>query len=119
MTKGLDVDLITIGGGAAIDMFADRLPAILENLRDPNTPPGESRKIVLTIEFSTDEERQRVLTKVDLKMKLAGINPVATQVFLGKRDGELVAVHFDPVQRGLFDDESEEKKSDVLPITGT
>lgn len=99
------VTLDTIGGGALPELFDAELARILANIADPNTDPSTKR--VITITVSVKPNRDRDVADVELKCssKLAGIMTVATQLFMGKHQGKLIAVEADPRQSNLFDQE--------------
>lgn len=119
MTEGKDslrdVDLTTLKGGAAIELWQREFARVLENIEDPNTEATEEREITLKITFKPEDDREvngcKILCKAN---KLAGPRAIGTTVHIGRRYGALVAVEYDPNQGDIFDPEA---GADVTPIS--
>lgn len=104
------ITLSSIGNGAAFELFQERLTEVLENIQDPNTDPDASRKIVLEFTFKMrDGSREMGGVTIKAKTSLAGTKPVGAVVYVGRKDGRVVADEHDPRQFGMFDDESKKK----------
>lgn len=101
MQQGVTLD--TIGGGALAELFRVELSRVLANIDDPNTDAGAKRAISIDVVFSPTGERNSAAVSISCTSKLSGIKRVATQVFMGRRDGKLIAVESDPRQSTLFD----------------
>lgn len=97
------VTLDTIGGGALAELFAVELARILTNIADPNMDAKAKRSMTLTVTFKPSRDRDVADVALTCTSKLAGIQTVAAQVFLGKHKGALIAVESDPRQSTLFD----------------
>ena len=97
------VTLDTIGGGALAELFAVELARILANIADPNMDAKAKRSMTLTVTFKPSRDRDVADVALTCTSKLAGIQTVAAQVFLGKHKGQLIAVESDPRQSTLFD----------------
>jgi hypothetical protein len=99
------VTLDTIAGGALSELFEAELSRILANIADPNTDTKAKR--VITIQVAFKPNRDRDIADVELKChsKLAGIMTVNSVLYMGRREGKLIAVESDPRQSRLFDDE--------------
>lgn len=82
--------LETLGGGAALEKFADELTRVLENIRDPNTEPEAKRKVVLEVTFAPDADREVVKVIIAARSTLAGTKPHGDVMFVGRRDGHIV-----------------------------
>jgi hypothetical protein len=52
-----EVSLVTIGGGAAVELFDDALKEALRNIADPNTEAKTPRDIVLKVRIRPSESR--------------------------------------------------------------
>lgn len=107
-----EVALDTLAGGALPERFDMQLAKVLENIQDPNTEATEVRSITLEVKLKPSEDRDRAQTAVRVKTKLAGPKPVETTVHMGRKDGRLVAVDYDPRQSELFQDSD----PDVTPL---
>jgi len=97
------VSLDTIGGGALVELFDAELSRILANIADPNTDTKVQRRITLSVSFKPNRERDIADVTMKCESKLAGIQSVDSQLFLGKQKGKLIAVESDPRQTTLFD----------------
>lgn len=93
------IDLSTIQGGLALDMFDLELKKVMSNIEDPNTNPTAKRKIVITVGFKPDNQRKLGVSTVAVHSQLAPIEPHAKNVyFKHDENGELSAFEDDPVQ---------------------
>lgn len=99
------VSLDTIGGGALGELFAAELARVLANIADPNTDNASKRVITIQVAFKPNRERDNAAVELKCHSKLAGINTVSSTVYMGRREGKLIAVESDPRQSRLFDDE--------------
>lgn len=101
------IDVVTLGtiaGGAALERFQDGLLRILENIEDPNTAATAKRKLVLTVEFHPSKKRDSADVFINVETKPAPAEKFPTRVFIGRHNGQLVAVENDPRQQRLFDE---------------
>lgn len=105
------VMLETIGGGALRELFGAELERVMANIRDINTDPAQKRVITMTVELKPDAKREGADVKLRCSSKLAGIMTVNTQLFMGMKEGKLVAVESDVRQGALFD-----KPGDIKPL---
>ena len=87
-------DLLSIGGGAAVELFAAELKRVIENIRDPNTEASGKRRIRLEFVFQPDKNREIVATLISANATLGSTKPVSEVVFVGRKDGELVGTVF-------------------------
>lgn len=99
------VTLDTIGGGALSELFTEELARVLANIADPNMDVGSKRTITITVTFKPNRDRDVADVALACRSKLAGLVTVDTQLFMGRKDGKLVAVESDPRQSNLFDRE--------------
>lgn len=86
------ITLAALNDGAAEELFQVALRRVLENLDDPNTHFKGKRRISLTLDFETDEERKSCRVHIACSTKLASARPSSTTLFVGRRNGELIAV---------------------------
>lgn len=99
------VKLDNIGGGALSELFEAELARVLANIADPNTDAKAKRTIAIEVMFKPSEDRDVADVQLKCASKLAGIKKVSSVLYMGKRDGRLIAVESDPRQSRLFDDE--------------
>jgi len=97
------VTLVSIANGAALELFERELTAVLSNIQDINTSPRQSREITIKFRFKPDESRESAMVNVAVSSKVAGVRPIDREVFLGKQNGEPVAVQSNPRQGKIFD----------------
>lgn len=97
------VSLETLGQGAAVELFADELRKVLDNILDVNTKASAKRSVTLTLEIKPDEDRSFAHTSLEVKSKLAPTKPVGVPIYIGKHAGAAVATERDNRQLS-FDD---------------
>ena len=95
------VTLESLADGAAAELWQSALARVLENIDDPNTDFKAKRAIRLEFEFVANEDRNVGAVGVKCSTKLAGVKGVTTVVYIGRQEGELVAVE-QPRQEELF-----------------
>ena len=100
------VQLQTICEGAVEERFAEQLQRVLENIADPNTPAKTAREIVVRVIFSPNADRDVAAVGLSVEAKLAPNNPLGSTVFIGRKDGRLLAIENNPKQQALFNDEA-------------
>lgn len=113
MPEMQDLTLQNVAGGALPEKFQRALSELLENVRDPNTDPTKQRKITIDVKFKPEESREEAKVSTQVKTSLAPDKPDEGVIFLGRREGELTAVAFDPRQEDLFPEEAD---ADVTPL---
>src|SRR5204862_6914391 len=67
------------------------------------TSGTQKREIKITIAIEPDEDRNMGHTTVTCEAKLAGLRPVGSKLFFGKKDGQYVAVTHNLKEPTLFD----------------
>ena len=95
------VTLDELHEGAALEMWQDALDQVLANAVDPNTAHRDVRRIRLDVDFRVNEERNVADVELTCSTKLAGRRGVASLVYLGKHEGQTIAVE-QPRQDELF-----------------
>lgn len=108
--------LDTLANGALLELFGAELARVLTNIQDPNTDHKAKREISLRITFKPNEARDVTDINVAASCKLAGIKPVHSMLFIGKQNGQLVAVESNPKQPGLFDPNKPATLAAVAPF---
>jgi len=99
------LSLITLKGGAAIEMFDFELQKVLDNIMDPNTVAEAVREITLKVKIKPDKDRTFGPIAICPSCKLAPQEPVMSQIFFGQdKDGAIAHEYAKPVQNNLFDD---------------
>lgn len=105
--------LDTIAGGAVPELFERELQNVMDNIRDYDTDPEAKRSITIKVTFAPVGDKRSVAgTDVSVTSKLAPPAPVDGMMWLGRRDGALVAVTQNPQQGDMFDEDD----ADVTPI---
>lgn len=118
MTKLTEVDLSTVAQGAAPEVFEHEFQKVLANIQDPNTDPEEVRSVTLTFKFKPLKSREEAQVRLEVKSKLAAMAPVAGHMFMGRKEGRIVAATHDTDQGGLFDKATGEVVSIDRPSKG-
>lgn len=95
------VTLTELADGAAIELFQKALDDVLRSIADPNTDHKAKRTIRLEFVFGTNEDRNVSDVEVKCKTSLPGVKGVHTIVYIGKDQGQLVAVE-QPRQTDMF-----------------
>lgn len=88
MSQLKQITLDNLAGGAASEIFERELNSVARNIADQNTDPKKTRKIVLTISFTPDENREEVKLSVSAKATIVPVKPANKTIHLGKLDGK-------------------------------
>ena len=88
------IDLEKFANGAFSAQVNRAIEEVTKNIQDPNTEPGATRKITVTIGFKPNQERNFVATGVQTKTTLAPALGAVTAFSMGKdiRTGKVAAV---------------------------
>ena len=88
------INLETFANGAFTAQVNRAMEEVTKNIQDPNTEPGATRKITVTIVFKPNQERNFVATGVQTKTTLAPALGAVTALSMGKdiQTGEAEAV---------------------------
>lgn len=106
------VTLVSIGNGAALELFDHEFKRVIANIADINTSPKKKRTITLKIVIQPSEDRGIGYANVEVQSALAPVKPVEATMYFGKKDGQLIAVQTNPQQPGIFDTE----KPSIVPL---
>lgn len=114
----MDIDLNKLGNGALKSRFNREMEKVVKNMKDPNTPYKDARKITITLTFKQDEDRNAVACVVDVSSKLAKNRSFETNFGIAQdlKNGQYIAREYNnqiPGQLGLDDmgNASEEGKN--------
>lgn len=105
------LDLNTVCGGAAHELFAEELKRVIQNSLDPNTDVKGKREITLKFELVVNTERDAVHIAVQAASKLAPFAAVGGIAFIGNRRGEPVALVHDQKQLQIKWDETDKPRT--------
>ena len=88
------INLETFANGAFTAQVNRAMEEVTKNIQDPNTEPGATRKITVTIGFKPNQERNFVAIGVQTKTTLAPALGAVTALSMGKdiQTGEVEAV---------------------------
>ena len=97
--------ILQMARGAIQERIDYEMSKVIDNILDPNTEATAKRKLVLTIEFKPDSNRQTVSVTSVAKSTLCATNPVATALYITGEDGtgEVTAVEMVPNIPGKLD----------------
>lgn len=91
MNKNIEVTMESIKNGALSERFTESIEQVVINAMDRNTDYDASRKIVITMTFKSNEERDMVAAKIDIKTTLAPPKPLKTVIAIGRNGDEIGA----------------------------
>lgn len=127
------LNLDTLQGGAARELFEIELQKVLRNIADPNTKPDAVRKLTLEVTIKPNEKRSMLYVAVKASSKLVAMRPsesmavldedgngnfVATELIAGQMPGQ---IEIEEVQASAQTADAEPKEearktSNVRPI---
>ncbi|MCK5602618.1 hypothetical protein KAR91_12130 [Candidatus Pacearchaeota archaeon] len=108
----MQMSLLNMGKGVAIEKFNDELAKVIENIVDPNTDFKVKRQIDLTMKFTPNEERNTCYIEIQSKSKLAPTKAAEAIAFVGidKKTGEVHVEEFKPAEQGALIPQSKDGK---------
>lgn len=112
MSDAVVVSLETMAKGAVLERFDRELTKVIRNILDPNTEAKAVRKIKIELVLKPDEDRESADIQVKTSSSEAPPRAISSRVYIGRRNGEPVAVEFDPRQPDLFT----HGEPDVVPL---
>ncbi len=86
---------------------------MLENIDDPNTDADAERSISLVVKMKPSPDRAEVAYTIQVKPKFAPPMADGDLMYVGRRQGGLVAVDFNPQQPDMFDPD---RGADIQPL---
>ena len=88
-----------LANGAVAEKFNVELEKVLKNLMDLNTDFKKARKITLTCNFSTTEDRDEAVVDFEIKSALAPQKGVMSRMIIGKdAEGKVQAAEYEKGQ---------------------
>lgn len=92
----MNIDLSKFGGGALQARFNREFEKAVKNMKDPNTPYKEARKVTVTLTLKQDEDRKACVCTCEVSSKLAKARSFDTNFGIGQdlRTGEFVAKEY-------------------------
>lgn len=119
------INLENLANGAFSAQINRAIEEVTKNIQDPNTEPGATRKITVTIGFKPNQERNFVATVVQTKTTLAPALGAVTAFGMGKdiTTGSVEAVEVNtgqiPGQMSMEDmGDSDQHKLDTIDVDG-
>lgn len=98
------VPILEMARGALGEEVGVQLGKIAENILDPNTDYKKARKLVITMEFTTNENRDITNVSATTQTKLVPSKPISTQLaFAADKNGEFCAVELSRIASGQRD----------------
>ncbi|MBN2403347.1 MAG: hypothetical protein JXN64_13250 [Spirochaetes bacterium] len=102
MDNFLKVSLNNISHGAAVERFDEALAEVIANIIDPNTEAKKTREIKLSVKIlPADDERRMVYYSIHVDKKLMPPRDVGSVMYVGQKEGELVALESSNEQKDL------------------
>jgi hypothetical protein len=96
------VSLNNISHGAAVERFDEALAEVIANIMDPNTEAKKTREIKLSVKIlPADDERRTVYYSIHVDKKLTPPKDVDSTMYVGHKDGELIALESRNEQKDL------------------
>jgi hypothetical protein len=86
-----EVQLATLGKGAASEMFAEEWKKVMENIADCNTPAKAVREVSVTVRIYPREERDFADIEITSSSKLAKFKGFESRIHIGPVGGEVKA----------------------------
>lgn len=109
-----EVNLSTICGGAAAEVFDREFREVLKNIDDPNTAPDANRKITLIFDIKPMPDRSGAAVTFSCGSKLAPIAVVKSTIFLSRDGGVVKAYGADVRQQAMFNEPEKTPRLEVL-----
>jgi len=97
-----EVQLATLGKGAASEMFAEEWKKAMENVADVNTPAKAVREVTLTVRIYPREERDFADIEILSASKLAKFKGFESRIHIGPMAGEIKAFE-EVIKQGKLD----------------
>ncbi|GBC62507.1 hypothetical protein DENIS_3479 [Desulfonema ishimotonii] len=96
-----EINLINIGGGAAVEMFGRSLEKVLTNIADPNAETKTPREITLKFRFKPDSSGTVAHVEVQSVEKLAPVEAYRTLMHVTETADGISAMEYNPNQLKL------------------
>lgn len=101
----MNVDLNSIGGGALQERFNREFEKVVKNMKDPNTPYKDVRKITITLTLKQDEDRRLASCTCEVASKVAKPKSFDTSFGIGRdlKTNEYIAKEYGTQIPGQMD----------------
>lgn len=92
----MNIDLSKFCGGALQARFNRELEKVVKNMKDPNTPYKDARKIIITLTLKQKEDRQTCTVNCDVEGKTSKARSFDTNLGIGQdlKTGEFIAKEY-------------------------
>lgn len=116
-----EVDLTTLGRGAALELFNRELQRVLANIKDVNTNPNKNRKITLEFDFKPYMDRSGAACDIKVSSKICATNGVNATIYISRvAGGGFQAFTQDTQQAQLgFEEEDDSPSTPARPLSRT
>ena len=96
--KGMSI--ANIAGGALVERANQKIQEVLNNIMDLNTSAEKKRKVVITLEFAGQEDREIADVTFEVKSTLVPAKKISTRItFESDDDGQVVV---EEMQKGAM-----------------
>lgn len=120
MPKTPEADLVTIGNGAALELFKREMARVLANIKDPNTSPTKARSIGLTFSFKPYNDRSGAAIEIEVKSRICATTGVNATIYIQRiGGGAFEAYTQDNRQEGFSFDKREDEELAQAPTPTT
>jgi len=79
-----NLNLSTLNNGAIQEQFDIEMVRVLKNIHDLNTEPNKKRTVTITLEYTTNDDRDVIIMNSTIKSKLVPQIPTSTTLLTGK-----------------------------------
>lgn len=107
MNKTQKISILQMARGAIMERADYEVTKVIENILDANTSATAKRKITITLEFKSDDQRRNISLNTTAKSALAPTNPVVTSLYVADSDNVVEMVPQIPGQFGIDGTEQE------------
>lgn len=121
MKMASNVELGTLGFGAAAELFQAELERVIVNILDPNTRADAQRSITLRVKIKPDKKsRAMCALAIECSSTLADAQPFESHLFVGVENGQAVSSEYNPQQTVLpgLETEPSRKETKVHSLGG-
>lgn len=114
-----NIELGSLGAGAAAELFQAELERVIANVIDPNTKAEAVRSITLKLSIKPDKKTRSMCSlAIDCSSRLAPSLPFESHLFVGMENGQPVSSEYNPAQGRLPGIDEEPPKEMKLHAIG-
>lgn len=97
-----DIRIEDFAGGTINELAQKAFEEVFENMQDVSTPWKPKRTIIITLDFTQNEERNDLTMRTSVKAKTEPVRPMATKFAVGKdlRSGQIYIEEYGPQIKG-------------------